>query len=261
GAGGARAEGVGEGRGWRGGGTEFASGGELGAVVQPLSGGFSPSRGETGPPGAGGGAPGAGAGRAVGGGAAGGWACAGWACAGWACAGWACAGWACAGWAVAALTPNASDAPREPRGQRRNLRGVCDRRAFIGRAPDRAPILHRPARDLGAIFAWARNSAGVAHPLGDAVQGRAEGLIEQLRLRSPLGQVALAPQQAHLEQVERIDVGVAELHGLREEAMLRREAPLLPDREDGRRRALVLGAQVGEDLLVVAELREVELRD
>src|SRR2546427_6295044 len=103
--------------------------------------------------------------------------------------------------------------------------------------------------------------AGVAQPLGDAVERRGEGGAHGAERRVVGRGVALAPQQSDLEQRQRIDVRVPQPDRRLEHGIVPHQVVALPDAEQRGDRAAKLLLQLFEQPQVAAQLAHVEPRD
>src|SRR5262245_58315914 len=124
----------------------------------------------------------------------------------------------------------------------------------------RAPII-RSERWAIVAQRTGNESTGVAHGLRHTVQGSAQCRVQNWTLGCILRQRALAAEQAELQQVERIHVGVTQVERAAEEAVRFERLLLLADREQPAQRALELRTQLGEQRRALAQALEVELGD
>ena len=151
----------------------------------------------------------------------------------------------------------AADRVRAPRLQGAGRPGAAlPGRPRAGEQPERRRPASGPAPARSASDAASAASAGVAQPGGDAVD-REQQRLAQPRVRLLAGRGAARPaQQRDLQVADRVEVGVADLQGLRPAAGWTPSS--LPSPVTGstsRDRHVVLGADGVEDVVQVAGRR------
>lgn len=103
--------------------------------------------------------------------------------------------------------------------------------------------------------------AGVSHSLSDSIEARTKSLIEQGQLLRTFFARALLLEQRNLKQVQGVDVGISQIHGLSQELVSFEEALAAPNGEQGLHHLLIFRTELLEELAEVAQFGEIELGD